>query len=61
VREAGRAINKHGRHTGAKRVSGNRCCDEVMSGAEYRIVRWRLSSGGHSADPLAGHDEQHIF
>jgi len=23
---------------------------------EYRIVRWSLSSGGHSADPLADDD-----
>jgi len=27
-----------------------------MAAREYWIVRWSLSSGGHSADPLADDD-----
>src|SRR5882672_9391533 len=30
----------------------------VTSVTEYWMPRWSLSSGGHSADPLAGHDEK---
>src|SRR5258707_11226589 len=29
-------------------------------GAAYWMPRWSLSSGGHSADPLAGHDEKNL-
>jgi hypothetical protein len=28
----------------------------ITNASEYWIARWSLSSGGHSADPLAGDD-----
>jgi hypothetical protein len=28
----------------------------ITDASEYWIARWSLSSGGHSADPLAGDD-----
>jgi hypothetical protein len=28
---------------------------------EYWIIRWSLSSGGHSADPLADDDDEPDF
>jgi hypothetical protein len=30
--------------------------DSIIHASEYWIARWSLSSGGHSADPLAGDD-----
>ena len=31
--------------------------DSIIGVSEYWIARWSLSSGGHSADPLAGDDD----
>jgi hypothetical protein len=33
-----------------------RLCGSITDDPGYWITRWSLSSGGHSADPLAGDD-----
>jgi hypothetical protein len=48
-----------GRHTREKRVSSTpRLLGCYRWRLEYWIARRSLSSGGHSADPLAGDDSQ---
>jgi len=41
------------------RVRGSstpRVFDSITGASEYWVARWSLSSGGHSADPVAGDD-----
>jgi hypothetical protein len=43
--------------TGSSGVSSTlRLLDSIIDASEYWIARRSLSSGGHSADPLAGDD-----
>jgi len=38
-----------------------RLFDSITDASEYWVARWSLSSGGHSADPLAGDDGLRVW